>query len=177
MRWAEEGDILDWTREKQNELSGEVKTDELFKTVRVCSKCKLEFSEGGNRKICPQCGGRIEKQSRLKRTDYSASDFFGEGWRDRRSRMAYINLSEEFEHPLSPNRKIKLLPVIPPAYRPLPKSEGGEQIRRDDINRIYISIIRCAGRVEVRARPGYGCFYLERMRRLWCVIRSKARHG
>lgn len=133
-RWADESQIKRWSK-------GEVTSPDYLSLWLRCEDCghgdwrsrKLRTSAGkpGPRR-CPKCqSARIEQRLRWHPEGLFSEKCFGEQKANnpaRRLRMGHITLYEPIPHPLSPERQFQVLPVIPPAYRPL--LEHGEGLNR-----------------------------------------------
>jgi DNA-directed RNA polymerase beta' subunit len=152
VRWASEETIRSWGKEV---------TDARYKSaVYRCEDCGATFrrlQKGG--RVCRQCGrGTVKTETGRAPNGLFGDEVFGpdaqmfqqgdkeelERARHRswRSRMGYIRLAEPVPHPLSEDRQMTLVPIIPPAYRPLPRSDlDSDQPLEDGLNRAYRHIL------------------------------------
>jgi DNA-directed RNA polymerase beta subunit/DNA-directed RNA polymerase beta' subunit len=96
-----------------------------------CPKCGFYAYEGELRKKkvkpgspkCPKCQERLEVEIVPNRYGLFGNKIFGD--EKNREKMGHIKLVIPIPHPLFPERKLRVLPVIPPAYRPRLRDIGG----------------------------------------------------
>lgn len=110
---AGEDQIKRWSR-------GEVKDIRYEEKRYRCSNSKCEFKayedELKGKKLCLKCYSKLEVELAPSREGLFGSKIFGD--EKNRERMGHIELACSIPHPLDHSRDLKILPVIPPAYRP-----------------------------------------------------------
>ena len=135
--WATNDQVERWSK-------GEVITPDLQALWYSCKNCdhkdwswKFAKKQRGPRR-CPKCNKRkIDVSLRLHPQGLLSEAIFGEERSpERRVQMGHINLRKAVPHPLAPERQIRLIPVIPPDYRPWKE-------QREGLNHWYQRILLC----------------------------------
>nr|BAL52679.1 DNA-directed RNA polymerase subunit beta [uncultured prokaryote] len=135
-QWATDDQIEKWS-------SGKVITPELQALWYSCQcghkgwSWNFAKNQKGPRR-CPKCGNRqIDVSLRWHPQGLLSEAIFGEKHpQERRVRMGHIELYKPIRHPLAPERQLRIIPVIPPDYRPWSEQSEG-------LNLWYRRILLC----------------------------------